>query len=536
MPNWNLADCLDRVAGVRGDEDALIQGDRRIPWRQVERRARNLAAWMLAQGVSHQGKVAIYTYNHPAFMEAVYAAFKAALVPVNVNYRYREEELRYLLENADAEIVVAHEDFIPLLTTVMPALPKMRGVLVVREGETSPLGQSLHDYEAVAERDQAAPAVPRSGDDMMFLYTGGTTGMPKGVMWRQDDLYYRFAAGGLGEPPADMPAFEEYVKAPPMRLRSLIGPPLMHGTGWFTAMIAWLAGGAVILLDDPKTFEAAQLWEVVDRTRPTSITIVGDPFAKPMLHALEAGARRYDISSVVMIASSGVMWSQEVKQGLLKHNPNMMLIDAFSSSEAVGMALSITSKDAVSSTAKFQLTDKTKLFDEALQLLETRPGTKGLVGIGGHQPMGYYKDPDKTARTFVEAGGARYVVPGDWAVVNDDGVTLTVLGRGSVCINTGGEKVYPEEVEEVIKRFPGVRDAVVVGVPDERWGEAVTAVVSTAGGRASSEALRDFVKQHLAGYKAPKHVVFVDEVYRSPSGKADFKRTKEVAMAALGIG
>ncbi|HEX7408252.1 MAG TPA: AMP-binding protein [Candidatus Binatia bacterium] len=535
MPDWNLADCLDCVAAVRGDEEALLQGERRISWRQLERRARNLAAWMLEQGASHQGKVAIYTYNHPAFMETVYGAFKAALVPVNVNYRYREEELRYLLDNADAEIIVVHQDFVPLFTKVREALPKIKGVLVVADGSAAALPPRAYDYEAVAETDRPVPAVRRSGDDMMFLYTGGTTGMPKGVMWRQDDLYYRFAAGGLGVPPADMAAFAEYVQAPPLRLRTLIGPPLMHGTGWFTAMIAWLSGGTVIMADNPITFDAAQFLEVVDRTKPTSITIVGDPFAKPMLRVLESAQRQYDLSSVAMIASSGVMWSQEVKRGLLEHNPDMMLVDAFSSSEALGMALSFTTKNDVSSTAKFQLTDSTRLFDESLKPVEIKPGVKGLVGVGGHQPVGYYKDPEKTARTFVEVDGGRYVIPGDWAVVDGDGATLTVLGRGSVCINTGGEKVYPEEVEEVVKRYPGVHDAVVVGVPDEKWGEAVTAVVSASNGPLDPEALKHFVKEHLAGYKAPKHVVLVDEVYRSPAGKADFKRTKQVAMEALGI-
>jgi acyl-CoA synthetase (AMP-forming)/AMP-acid ligase II len=535
MPQWNIADCLDRIVAIRGDADAVIQGERCVSWTELERRARNLAAWMLDGGASHQGKVAIYTYNHPAYMEVVYAAFKAALVPVNVNYRYREEEVRYLLDNADAEFVVVHQDFLPQLTAVLGDLPRIKGVLVVSEGRPGPLAAQAADYETVAGADRPPPAVARSGDDMLFLYTGGTTGMPKGVMWRQDDLYYRFAAGGLGQPPADMAALEAYVTNPPMRLRTLIGPPLMHGTGWFTAMIAWMSGGSVILLDDPKKFDAAQLWQVVERTRATAITIVGDSFAKPMLRALEDGGRQYDLSSVSMIASSGVMWTQEVKEGLLKHVPQAMLVDAFSSSEAVGMGLSITTAAGVVSTAKFQITDKTRLFDETLRPVEIKPGAKGLVGVGGAQPVGYYKDPEKSARTFVEAPGGRFSVPGDWAVVNDDGATLTLLGRGSVCINTGGEKVFPEEVEEVIKRHPAVKDAVVVGVPDERWGEAITAVVSASGNAVDAAALTGLVKQHLAAYKAPKHVVFVDEVYRSPSGKADFKRTKQVAMEALGI-
>ncbi|HUI25929.1 MAG TPA: AMP-binding protein [Candidatus Kryptonia bacterium] len=534
MAEWNLAECLDRVAAIRGDEDAIVQGTRIISWRQLERRARNLAAWMKEQCASHQAKVALYTYNHPAYMEVVYASFKAALVPVNVNYRYREEELRYLLDNADAEIVVVHEDFVALLSKVLDALPQIKGVLVVTEGGTPRLPRLAQDYEAVAETDRPAPRVTCSPEDMMFLYTGGTTGMPKGVMWRQGDLYHRFAGGGLGPAPADMAAFEDNVKSPPLRLRTLIGPPLMHGTGWFTAMIAWMTGGAVIMLDDPKAFDAAQLWQVVERTQPAAITIVGDSFAKPMLRALESAPRQYDLSSVRMIASSGVMWSQETKQGLIKYLPQTMLVDAFSSSEAVGMGVSVTTAAGAVSTAKFQLTDKTKLFDEDLRLIETKPGVKGLVGVGGPQPVGYYKDPDKSARTFVQTEYGRFSVPGDWAVVNDDGVTLTVLGRGSVCINTGGEKVFPEEVEEVIKRHSGVKDVVVVGVPDEKWGEAITAVMST-NAPVEPDAIKRFVKDHLAGYKAPKHVVIVDDVYRSPAGKADFKRTKQLAMERLGV-
>ena len=534
MAGWNLADCLERIAAVRADEDAILQGDRRITWRELERRARNLAAWMLERGATRQGKVALYTYNDPAYMEAVFAAFKASMVPVNVNYRYREEELRYLLDNADAEFVLVHAEFLPLIERLRAELPRLRGVLVVGAGGQA-LPDDADDYEAVVAEDRAAPSVERSGDDMMFLYTGGTTGMPKGVMWRQDDLYYRFAAGGLGQPPADLAELEQYVQAPPMRLRTVIGPPLMHGTGWFTAMIAWLGGGTVILLDDPTTFDAARLWELVERIKPTAITIVGDSFAKPMLRALREAPRPYDLSSLAMITSSGVMWSQETKQGLLDFHPGLMLIDSFSSSEAIGMGLSVTSKAGVISTASFQLGDKTRLFDESLKPIDAKPGTKGLVGVGGRQPVGYYKDPEKSARTFVECEAGRFSVPGDWAVVNDDGVTLTLLGRGSVCINTGGEKVFPEEVEEVIKRHAGVRDAVVVGVPDERWGEAVTAVVSANGEGLDAEALKEFVKRQLAGYKAPKHVVLVGEVYRSPSGKADFKRTRQMAMEALGL-
>jgi fatty-acyl-CoA synthase len=254
-----------------------------------------------------------------------------------------------------------------------------------------------------------------------------------------------------------------------------------------------------------------------------------------MVRELEAAGGRYDLSSIRLIASSGVMWSEETKQALLEANPQLTLVDSFSSSEAVGMGMSITTAGGSVRTARFQLGPNTRLFDETLQPLATAPGVRGLVGVAGPQPLGYYKDEAKSARTFPTVEGRRYSVPGDWAVVNEDGVTLTLLGRGSVCINTGGEKVFPEEVEEAIKRYPGVKDVVVVGVPDEKWGEAITAVVSTHGRELDAAALKHFVKQELAGYKAPKHVVFVDEVYRSPSGKADFKRTRDEALGALGL-
>jgi len=537
MPNWNLSDCLDLIAELRGDAPALVQRDVRRSWSQTEQRARNLAAWMLAQGASHQAKVALYSYNHPAYMEGVWAAMKAALAPVNVNYRYRAEELRYLLDNADAEFVIVHEEFAPLLASIRGELPRLRGVLVVREPGSRQSAESLGgaDYESVANTPRELPPVARSGDDLLLLYTGGTTGMPKGVMWRQDDLYSRLAGGGLVPAPADVEALRAFVTNAPLRLSTLVAPPLMHGTGWFTAMIAWLTGGTVLMLDDPKRFDPADLWGVVTREKPTSVTIVGDSFAKPMVRELESAPGRYDLSSLMLIASSGVMWSEETKQALLAANPKLMLYDSFSSSEAVGMGISLTTAAGPARTARFQLGPNTRLFDETLRPLATAPGVKGLVGVGGPQPLGYYKDEAKSARTFVPLDGMRFSVPGDWAVVNDDGVTLTLLGRGSVCINTGGEKVFPEEVEEVLKRHPAVKDAVVVGVPDEKWGEAITAVVSTQQAGLDPAVLIERVKQDLASYKAPKHVVFVDEVYRSPSGKADFKRTRAVALAALGI-
>jgi fatty-acyl-CoA synthase len=539
MNDINLADALDITAEILGDADSLIQGERTLSWRQVEQRSSNIAAWMHERGIGHQAKVSIYTYNHPAYMEAVYGAFKAAAVPVNVNYRYREEELRYLLDNSDSEIVVVHEDFVPVLASVAGDLPQLRGVLVVSVDQSfDALDVSglpaAEDYEQVAETERPRVDVPRSGDDMMFLYTGGTTGMPKGVMWRQGDLYSRFGGGGLAPAPDTLDGYREFVKGQP-RGKLLVGPPLMHGTGWFTSMLSWLGGSAVVLLPNPKKFDPVEMLETVQRYGVTGITIVGDPFAKPIVRELEANPGKWDMSSVTIMISSGVMWSEESKQALLEANENMLLMDAFSSSEAVGMGNALTTKAGSVHTGKFAITPTTRLFDADLNILESKPGVKGMVGVGGPQPVGYYKDPEKSAKTFVEAEGQRFSVPGDWAVIEDDGVSLALLGRGSVCINTGGEKVFPEEVEEVLKRHAAVRDAVVVGVPDEKWGEAITAVVSSHADELDEEELKAHVKSQLSGYKCPKFVVQVQEVYRSPSGKADFKRTRETALEALGM-
>lgn len=538
MNDINIADALEITAAIRGEELALIQGKRQLSWREVDRRTRNLATWMKEQGAGHQAKVAIYSYNSPAYMESVFAAFRAALVPVNVNYRYREEELRYLLDNSDSEIVVVHEDFVPLLAEVVPDLPKIKAVVVVSEhGDVDLSGlPGAAIYENVVLEDREAWQIERAGDDQLFLYTGGTTGMPKAVMWRQGDLFARFGGGGLGPAPLDLEGYREFVASQAGRSRLLIGPPLMHGTGWFTSLICWLTGGAVILLPDPRRFDAAQMLHTIGDKQATGVTIVGDPFAKPMVAELEAAGGQYDISSVIVMMSSGVMWSQETKQRLLAHNPKMILMDALGSSEAIGMGTSLTTSTGTVNTGKFSITDTTRLFDADLNILKSQPGVKGMIGVGGPQPVGYYKDPEKSARTFIEAEGQRFSIPGDWAVIEPDGQSLTLLGRGSVCINTGGEKVFPEEVEEVVKSHPAVYDCLVVGVPDERFGEKVTAVTSFKEGESAEEAeVIEWLHGKLAGYKLPRTMLWVPEVKRAQNGKADYKWAKETAIEMTAV-
>jgi fatty-acyl-CoA synthase len=378
----------------------------------------------------------------------------------------------------------------------------------------------------------------RSPDDLLLLYTGGTTGMPKGVMWRQDDLFNVIGAGGntvLMVPPAQN--VDEIVSrldpANPGRVL-MSACPLMHGTGQFSSLISLNMGGSVITLPS-RHLDIDEMLSTIERRRANSLIIVGQAFAGPLLEHLESNPNRYDLSSLIMISSSGVMWSKENKQGLLRHIPQVVLFDSFGSSEAVGMGGSVSVAGAEVETAKFMLGPSVGVFTEDGRRVAPGSGERGLVAVGGFIPIGYYKDPVKSAQTFREFEGQRWSVPGDWAEVNDDG-TLVLLGRGSVCINTGGEKVFPEEVEETLKKHPSVRDAVAVGIPDPRFGETICAVVEPAPGSTPDLAtLADHVKSHLASYKAPRNLVIVDTIGRAPNGKVDYKRLKAVAFERLGV-
>jgi fatty-acyl-CoA synthase len=369
-----------------------------------------------------------------------------------------------------------------------------------------------------------------------MLYTGGTTGMPKGVMWRVDDHIRNVIAMGVNpryrEDPVDYGFTRDLITRP--GLVGLPACPLMHGTGCMTQLIVLSGGGCVVTLENPH-LDIHELFDTIEANRVNTIAIVGDAFAKPMLRALDAEPDRWDLASLIVIASSGVMFSESSKTGLIRHLPQAMIVDAFSSSEAIGMGQSVTAAGVDAGTAKFNLGANTKVFTDDHREVEPGSGEIGKVAVGGYQPIGYYKDPDKTAATFLTVDGKRYSVPGDFATVEADG-SITLLGRGSVCINTGGEKVFPEEVEEVLKVHPAVADAVVVGVPDDRFGEAITAVVQLEPGATRDDAdLIAAVKEKLAGYKAPKAVVIIDTIGRAPNGKVDYKRLRRFAMAELGI-
>jgi acyl-CoA synthetase (AMP-forming)/AMP-acid ligase II len=541
VTNFNLADIWELAAEIRGDDHiALIHGNVRESWAELDRRAGGLAKTLLEGGLGQGAKVAQYLYNCNEYVESVFGAMKAAMVPVNTNYRYADEELVYLFDNSDAEAVMFHGAFADRVAGFRGRLPGVRLWIHVDDG-SGPCPDFALPYEEAANALGSGSDAPpdmhvagpwgRSGDDLYFLYTGGTTGMPKGVMWRQDDLFSLWNGGSLMAMPEDrgMDGIREGIEAlsaaPPVLLPAC---PLMHGTGAFTAYSCLLLGGTVVTLAS-RTFDASELLDTIAREKVNVVTIVGDSFAKPILAALEADPDRYNLSSLLAMISSGVMWSEETKRALHGHNPNMLLVDAFSSSEALGMGSSISAAGSEAGTASFKLGPNAKVIDEEGNEIPAGSGRPGRLALGGRLPVGYYKDAEKTAKTFVTIAGQRYSVPGDYATVAADG-TLQLLGRGSVVINSGGEKVYPEEVEEVLKTHPAVADAACVGVPDERFGEAICAIVQLRPqAAASSQELIAHVKGRLASFKAPRYVVFVGSVGRTPSGKLDYR-----ALKALG--
>ena len=527
MSDWNFAAVWDGIAAIVPDRDAVVCGERRITWAGFADRAARLAWFLRSEAALEPGdRVAIDCTNRPEYLETFYAALKLGCVPVNVNFRYTAGELRYLLENSDAKALV-HE---PAFAAV--AAEATAGV----EADERPL---LLEIGAPYERALAAspPATewtprPPSGDDLIFLYTGGTTGMPKGVMWRNDDLYVALWASAhprSPEPPDPFAAATAGKRASTL----LPAAPLMHGTGLFATIAALAGSGTVVLVDRPG-LDPELVWDAVAREHVQTLTIVGDVFARPLLDALREHPDRWDLASLRAITSSGVLFSPDVKRGLLERLPGVTIVDALGASEGLGPRQSARADDATIVPAQFSVNERIRVVDEETGR-DVVPGTDavGLVAMGGRIPVGYFKDPEKTAATFRTLDGVRYSIPGDYATVAADG-TVRLLGRGSACINTGGEKVYPEEVEAELREHPGIFDCVVVGVPDERFGERVVALVQVAPGRSLGEdELGAWCRGRLAGYKSPRRFLFVDSLSRSAAGKAQHQELRALAAQLL---
>lgn len=532
--SWNYGDILDTVAGaVAPDAPAFIHGTRRTDWTEACARMNNLARALAVRGAKPGDKIAFYLRNCPEYIEGTGATFLGRFVHVNVNYRYRPDEVRYILDNSDAQTLIYAAEFRGAVEEIRDSLPEIETFIEVGEDEVAPFAEA---YEALAGEGDGAPlGIARSPDDMLFIYTGGTTGMPKGVMWEHGQLcqiWMTRLKRTTGYAPSNLEEYGKMVAAVGKGPKGLPACPLMHGTGFISAVTTMLGGGCVVTVDG-QSLDPYAIWSAVEEHKVQGISIVGDPFAKPLLRALDEAPGRYDLSSMLTMTSSGAMWSIEVKRGLLKHIPQLTMTDSFASTEAMGMGASVVTKNGETQTAAFQLLENAIVIDENDKPIAPGSGRAGLVALGGPLPAGYYKDPEKTRRTFRTVGNRRYSIPGDWARVEADG-SITLLGRGSNCINTAGEKVYPEEVEEALKTHESVEDALVIGVPDEKWGQAVTGIVKLMNGSAfDEEALRAHVRRQLAGYKTPKRILVAGVSLRAPNGKADYKSATEFARAAL---
>jgi 3-oxocholest-4-en-26-oate---CoA ligase len=546
MYHVNLAELHEAIAAAVPDEECLVWRDRRLTWSQVTERTRRLANALRDRGLgtvvprselaghqSGQDHLACYLTNGNEYLEAMLGAYKARLAPFNVNYRYVAEELHHLLADAAARAVVVHSRFAPTLAAVLPDLPGVEVVLQVPDDSGHPLLPGAEWYEdALAAAAPERPDVAWSPDDLYILYTGGTTGLPKGVLWRQADI--AVAAFGIRDTGGRefgslRAAVDRAVEAD--RTRFCPAPPFMHGAGHWNAFSAWGRGDAVVVQSVTDRLDPVDLFRTIERERVGFLLIVGDAFAQPMLDELETGGHAYDLSSLRTIMSGGAALSAPRKARLLELLPHVTIIDGVGSSEAGGqLRQTTTSRGAAAATGTFVPDpDSMVLSDDRRSLLEPGHDGTGWLAKRGRIPLGYLGDEEKSATTFPVVGGVRYSVPGDRARLRSDGV-VELLGRDSVTINSGGEKIFAEEVEAAISQHPGVYDVVVAGRPSDRWGAEVVAIVRLRpGASATADDLLAEAGRHVARYKLPKTIVFRDEIVRSPAGKADYRWAAAVA-------
>ena len=521
----NLADLFELVVDAVPDRLAVVAGARRLTYAELDRRANRLAHRLAAAGIGPGDTVGLQLVNGPEYLEGMLACFKVRAVPVNINYRYVEAELRHLYADAGLVGLIHHRQFASAVGPALDAMADRRLVLEVDDDDRDgPLSTWAGAYEAeLAGQPDRRPDVARSPDDLYCVYTGGTTGLPKGVLWRHEDIF--FAAMGGGDPLQLGDVIERSEQLPDRLLDpgmvALPVPPFMHASAHWLAFSTFFGGGTIVILPGGR-FDPETTWRLVAEERVNVLVVVGDAMARPLLDALEHGPAAHDTTSLMAVGSGGAILSPSTKQRLARLLPGVLVADAFGSSET-GQLGGAPPADDPFGAPRLRVDDRTQVFDD--QFHPVAPGSEvvGRLARGGRVPLGYLGDAARSAATFVEVDGRRWALPGDLARVGSDG-TITVLGRSSQCINSGGEKIYPEEVEAVLKGHPDVFDAVVVGLPDERWGEHVTAVVQVRPGRAISlDDLRDHARASLAGYKLPKQLVVVDHVERSPSGKADYR-------------
>ena len=542
----HLATIWENISDLIPDELACISGDEKKTWSEYEKTSARIASFLNKRGVKKDTKVGLYLFNCSEYLTSQFAIMKVMGVPINVNYRYQSDELVYLFDNSDSEVVFFHESYSDQVKQVYKKLPGVKTWIQIGGVKDTEI-DGCFSYEEIISSNDPMERIVRDEDNIYMIYTGGTTGMPKGVMYNHGEFSVAMY-GGLKSQGYEVPdmRFRENIKDLKEIIikksksndltRCLIACPLMHGTGMFLGgFMTHCLGGSIITIPEIG-LNPEKILSEISTTGANNLVIVGDAFAKPLLRELDAGkvkAEPYDISSLNIIISSGVIWSAEVKQGILEHH-DVKLFDSMGSSEG-GMASSVSSRKKSVKTAKFKINPDVIVLGDDGAIVEPGSGIRGLVGTSGMVPQGYYKDPVKSAQTFKEVHGKRYSFPGDYALVEEDG-SITLLGRGSNCINSAGEKIYPEEVEEALKLNINIDDVLVVGVDDEKFGQKVVAVASFNEGMGIEEhALREETKKHLSSYKVPKNIKFVDKVNRAPNGKADYKWAAELAKEFINV-
>jgi 3-oxocholest-4-en-26-oate---CoA ligase len=539
---FNLADLFEIVVDTCPERLALVAGSSRLTYRELDERANRVAHHLRDRGVEPGDHVALLAWNRAEWIEAQHGIYKARAAVVNVNYRYVADELRYMLSNSEAVAIIFERAFAPMIAEVAHDCPTLRHFVVIDDGtDDEAAGTAITQLGAVPYEDALAAASPareglgpRSADDLYLLYTGGTTGMPKGVMWRAEDIFFAaLGGGGFGQPPIQTPE-ELATRVPRGGVHSIgvVNAPMMHGGGQWVSFINFFGGGTVVLNCDHH-FDGERVWQLVAEERATSVMVVGDAMARPLAEALDRLPPDLDISSVTGIGSGGSILSPAIKDHLRSKLSGVIVVDSFGASET-GAAGSVLDFDGPAQGARFTVNEQMTVLDETGRAVEAGSGSVGMLARRGHIPLGYWKDAEKTEATFVtDPEGVRWVIPGDFATIESDGV-ITMLGRGSVCINSGGEKIFPEEVEAALKTHPAVFDAVVVGVPDERFVERVAAIVKPRDGvdAPTLEELQEFARTSIAGFKVPRELHLTDEIPRTPVGKPDYRWARRLATGA----
>jgi acyl-CoA synthetase (AMP-forming)/AMP-acid ligase II len=538
--HFNIADLFEQVADKVPDRTALVCGDQRLSFGQLDRRANQLAHYLAEQGIGAGDHVGLYLYNCNEYLEGMLACFKIRAVPINVNYRYVEEELLYVFDNANMVACIHNREFTPHIAQIRHSAPNLKTFVSVEDGSGEDLAviDSVDYNDALQGRSESRDFGERSDDDLFILYTGGTTGMPKGVMWPHKSVFFAAMGGGgwfspLGpcEKPDDI---QSRVGETPIVGMALA--PLMHGACWWYACIQLLAGN-VVVLNPYRSLDGAQVWDIVEREKVNSISIVGDAMAIPLLDSLAAQPDRWDLSSVFNVGSGGAVFSESKQNQFREYFPNVFITNSFGSSESGNLGMDCGNKKSDKGLGNVMKSDFMGVISdvEGEPHRHVEPGEIGIFSRSGYIPVGYYNDPEKTAKTFVEVAGKTWLLTGDEARLEDDN-SITVFGRGSNCINSGGEKIFPEEVEQALKAHPAIFDALVVATPDERWGSKVTAVIATRGGaQLSLEEVQQEARKHLSGYKVPRELHVVDEVPRAPSGKPNYAAARDIATSQAAL-